>query len=124
MSPYPTISTVLSASDGRQPWCHVPVVLVVDEARDAAQRGERQGQRELGGRGVVDAAAVAQQHALGDLAADVVDPRGQRLHHLEPRHPGEQLALVGARGRTAARRTRTSSTDAGTSSPDRARTVS
>ena len=34
-----------------------------DEPRDAAQRGQRQGQRELGGRGVVDAAAVAQQHA-------------------------------------------------------------
>ena len=67
-----------------------------DEAGDAAQRGERQGQRELGGGRVVDAPAVAQQHALGDLVADVVDPRGQRLHDLEPRHPREDVPLAGA----------------------------
>ncbi len=58
-------------------------VLGAHEVGDAAQDGQDQGERQLGGRGVVDAAAVAERDAVRDPAADVVDAGGQGLHDLE-----------------------------------------
>ena len=52
------------------------LVLVVDEARDPTQRRQRQGERQLRGRGVVDAAAVAEPDPVRDVPADAVIAAG------------------------------------------------
>ena len=66
---------VRSASEVPNVGAHSPGGLAADVGRDAAQRRDRQADRELGGRRVVHAARVGQRHAVGRWAAR---PRSRR----------------------------------------------
>jgi hypothetical protein len=77
-------------------------VLLPDEERDAALGGEGHGDGPLGGGRRVRAAGVAEDDAVGQPADELLRPRTEQLHELQPRQ-GVQEAVVRDHGTVAPR---------------------
>ena len=65
---------------------------------DAALRGQRQREGQLGGAGSVDAAGVEQRRPVGDEGDGVLVARRQQLEGAQPRQLGETLEAVRGQG--------------------------
>ena len=66
-------------------------ILVADEGRELPQAREDRGQHPFGGRATVDAAGVAQDHAVRDQSDQLVNAGVERLDDAQPRHRLEPL---------------------------------